>query len=127
MFALPLACVQEVRRIHETEIESVEGKLVAKVRDTVTELVRIDQQLGLEPFRPAHGYHVLVLVKVAGRSAGILVEEVLRKDEIVVKELGEYLHNVKLFPGATVAPDGSLILLLDVERLAPGKRSSAGR
>jgi chemosensory pili system protein ChpA (sensor histidine kinase/response regulator) len=122
-FALPLACVQEVRRIHEKEIETADGKLVAKVRDTVTELVRIDQQLGLEPIHPAHGYYVLVLVKAAGRATGVVVEEVLRRDEIVVKDLGEYLHNVKLFSGATVAPDGSLILLLDVDRLCAGEAS----
>jgi chemosensory pili system protein ChpA (sensor histidine kinase/response regulator) len=49
------------------------------------------------------------------------VEEVLRKDEIVIKNLGEYLRNVKLFPGATIAPNGSLILLLDVNRLVAGE------
>ena len=51
----------------------------------------------------------------------MVVEEVLRKDEIVIKNLGEYLRNVKLFPGATIAPDGSLILLVDVNRLIMGE------
>jgi chemosensory pili system protein ChpA (sensor histidine kinase/response regulator) len=46
---------------------------------------------------------------------------VVRKDEIVIKNLGEYLRNVKLFPGATIAPDGSLILLIDVNRLIAGE------
>jgi CheY-like chemotaxis protein len=39
----------------------------------------------------------------------------------VIKNLGEYLRNVKLFPGATIAPDGSLILLIDVNRLVAGE------
>jgi len=52
---------------------------------------------------------------------GIVVEEVLRKDEIVIKNLGEYLRNVKMFPGSTIAPDGSLILLIDVNRLVVGE------
>jgi chemosensory pili system protein ChpA (sensor histidine kinase/response regulator) len=59
-------------------------------------------------------------VNVAGRQVGVLVEEVLRKDEIVIKNMGEYLRNVKMFPGATIAPDGSLILLVDVNRLIIG-------
>jgi chemosensory pili system protein ChpA (sensor histidine kinase/response regulator) len=58
---------------------------------------------------------------VAGRQVGLVVEEVIRKDEIVIKSLGEYLRNVKMFPGATIAPDGSLILLIDVNRLVAGE------
>jgi chemosensory pili system protein ChpA (sensor histidine kinase/response regulator) len=121
MYALPLAFVEEIRRIRESEIEEVGGKLLTKVRDVVTEVVRLDQQLGLQPIEPVNGYYRLVIVNVAGRQVGIVVEEVLHKDEIVIKNLGEYLRNVKLFPGATIAPDGSLILLIDVNRLIAGE------
>ena len=56
-----------------------------------------------------------------GRQVGLVVEDVIRKDEIVIKSLGEYLRNLKMFPGATIAPDGSLILLIDVNRLVAGE------
>lgn len=121
LFALPLAFVEEIRRLRPEEIEEVGGKLLTKVRDVVTEVVRLDAQLGLEKVEPVSGYLRLVIVNVAGRQVGIVVEEVLRKDEIVIKNLGEYLRNVKLFPGATIAPDGSLILLIDVNRLVAGE------
>jgi chemosensory pili system protein ChpA (sensor histidine kinase/response regulator) len=120
-YAFPLAFVEEIRRLRATEIEEVGGKLLTKVRDVVTEIVRLDTQLGLEPVEPVNGFYRMVLVNVAGRQIGIVVEEVLRKDEIVIKNLGEYLRNVKLFPGATIAPDGSLILLVDVNRLIAGE------
>jgi len=121
VFAFPLAFVEEIRRIRQEQIEEVGGKLLTKVRDVVTEVVCLDRQLGLEPVEPLNGYFRLVIVNVAGRQVGIVVEEVLRKDEIVIKNLGEYLRNVKLFPGATIAPDGSLILLVDVNRLIAGE------
>jgi chemosensory pili system protein ChpA (sensor histidine kinase/response regulator) len=60
---------------------------------------------------------------VVGRQVGVIVEEVLGKDEVVIKNLGEYLRRVKLFPGATISSDGSLILLLDVNRLVAGDTS----
>ena len=120
-FAFPLAFVEEIRRIREVEIEEVGGKLLTKVRDVVTEVVRLDAQLGLERVEAVNGYYRLVIVNVAGRQVGIVVEEVLRKDEIVIKNIGEYLRNVKLFPGATIAPDGSLILLVDINRLIAGE------
>ena len=123
VFALPLAVVEEIRRIRPDEIDTVGGKPLTKVRDVVTEVVRLDVQLGLPPLEPVNGSLRLVIVKVAGRQVGILVEEVIGKDEIVIKSLGEYLRKVKLFPGTTIAPDGSLILLIDLNRLVSSDAS----
>ncbi|MFL6436329.1 MAG: response regulator [Terriglobales bacterium] len=120
-FAIPVSFVEEIRRVSANAIEEVGGKLLTKIRDVVTEVVRLDSQLGMPPAEPVNGFYHLVIVSVAGRSVGVIVEEVIRKDEIVIKNLGEYLRNVKLFPGATIAPDGSLILLIDVNRLVAGE------
>jgi chemosensory pili system protein ChpA (sensor histidine kinase/response regulator) len=120
-FALPLAFVEEIRRLKHTDVEEVGGKLLTKVRDVVTEVVRLDTQLGTEPIESVNGYYRMVICNVGGRQVGLVVEEVIRKDEIVIKGLGEYMRNVKMFPGATIAPDGSLILLIDVNRLVIGE------
>jgi chemosensory pili system protein ChpA (sensor histidine kinase/response regulator) len=116
-FAFPLAVVEEIRRLRPGDIEDVGGKLLTRVRDVVTEVVRLDSQLALPPIEPINGYFHMVIVKVAGKHVGVIVEEVLGKDEIVIKNLGDYLRRVKLFPGTTIASDGSLILLVDLNRL----------
>jgi chemosensory pili system protein ChpA (sensor histidine kinase/response regulator) len=116
-FAIPLAVVEEIRRIRADEIEDIGGKLLTKVRDVVTEVVRLDSYLGLPPLEPINGYFRMVVANTGSRQVGVVVEEVLGKDEIVIKNLGEYLRRVKLFPGTTIAPDGSLILLLDLNRM----------
>ena len=118
VLAMPLAVVEEIRRLRPTEIEDVGGKLLTKVRGVVTEVVRLDSALGLPPIEPINGYMNMVIVRAAGRQVGVVVEEVLGKDEVVIKNLGQYLRRVKLFPGATISTDGSLILLVDVNRLA---------
>jgi len=67
----------------------------------------------------------MVVANAGNRQIGLVVEEVIGKDEIVIKNLGEYLRRVKLFPGTTIAPDGSLILLIDLNRMVatePGER-----
>jgi len=120
-FAFPLSFVEEIRRLRSQEIEEIGGKLLTKVRDEVTEVVRLDKELGLDPIEPINGFFRMVIVSAGGRQVGIVVEEVLRKDEIVIKSLGEYLRNVKLFPGVTIAPEGSLILLIDLNRLIAGE------
>jgi len=121
VFAFPLAVVEEIRRLRPSEIEDVGGKLLTRVRDVVTEVVRLDLRLLLQPLEPLNGYFHMVIVKVAGRQVGVVVEEVLGKDEIVIKNLGDYLRRVKLFPGTTIASDGSLILLIDLNRLVSGE------
>ena len=126
-FALPLAVVEEIRRLRADEIEDVGGKLLTKVRDVVTEVVRLDSYLGLPTLEPINGYFRMVVANAGNRQVGLVVEDVLGKDEIVIKNLGEYLRRVKLFPGTTIAPDGSLILLIDLNRMVatePSERRS---
>jgi chemosensory pili system protein ChpA (sensor histidine kinase/response regulator) len=122
-FALPLAVVEEIRRLRADEIEDVGGKLLTKVRDVVTEVIRLDAYLGLPPLEPVNGYFRMVVANAGNRQIGLVVEEVLGKDEIVIKNLGEYLRRVKLFPGTTIAPDGSLILLIDLNRMVANEPS----
>jgi chemosensory pili system protein ChpA (sensor histidine kinase/response regulator) len=117
MFAVPLTFIQEIRRVKAEDILETDGKLMTTVRDVATEVLRVDVTLGLDPIQPVNGYYRMVVVSATGRQVGLIVEDVVRKDEIVIKNLGEYLRSVKMFPGATIAPDGSLILLLDVNRL----------
>jgi chemosensory pili system protein ChpA (sensor histidine kinase/response regulator) len=117
LFALPLGFVEEIRRLRPEEIEEVGGKLLTKVRDEIIDVVRLDARLGLPPLETVNGYFRMVIVKVAGRRVGLVVDEVLRKDEVVIKNLGGFLRNIRLFPGATIAPDGSLILAIDLHRL----------
>jgi len=126
-FALPLAVVEEIRRLRADEIEDVGGKLLTRVRDVVTEVIRLDSYLGLPALEPINGYFRMVVANADNRKVGLVVEEVLGKDEIVIKNLGEYLRRVKLFPGTTIASDGSLILLLDLNRMIasePSERKS---
>src|SRR5260370_17202842 len=101
-----------MRRRRADEIEDVGGKLLTKVRDVVTEVVRLDTYLGLPPLEPMNGYFRMVVANAGNRKIGLVVEEVLGKDEIVIKNLGEYLRPLKLFPGTPIPPDGSLLPLI---------------
>lgn len=123
--AMPLAVVEEIRRLRPADIEDVGGKLLTKVRGVVMEVVRLDSVLGLPPIEPVNGYLNMVIVRAAGKQVGVVVEEVIGKDEVVIKNLGQYLRRVKLFPGATISTDGSLILLVDVNRLVGASAAEA--
>src|SRR5262249_15473574 len=82
VFAFPLAVVEEIRRLRPEDIEDVGGKLLTRVRDVVTEVVRLDVQLDLAALEPLNGYFHMVIARVGGKQVGVVVEEVLGKDEI---------------------------------------------
>jgi len=124
-FALPLAVVEEIRRLRADEIEDVGGKLLTKVRDVVTEVIRLDTYLGLPPLEPVNGFFRMVVANTGNHQIGLVVEEVLGKDEIVIKNLGEYLRRVKLFPGTTIAPDGSLMVAAEPNERRPLQASAS--
>src|SRR5882724_6582466 len=71
-FALPLAVVEEIRRLRADEIEDVGGKLLTKVRDIVTEVVRLDSYLGLPPLEPINGYFRMVVANAGNRQIGLV-------------------------------------------------------
>ena len=120
-FAFPLSFVEEIRRLKADDLEEIEGKLFARIRETPTEIVRLDLLLQLGAIEPVNGHYRVVMVNVSGRHMGVIVDDVVYQDEVVVKSLGEHLRNVKLFPGASIAPDGTLVLLVDLNRLLMGE------
>jgi len=82
----------------------------------VTEVVRLDTYLGLPPLEPMIGYfRMVVAMPETGRSASSWKKFLARRNRY--QEPWEYLRRVKLFPGTTIAPDGSLILLIDLNRM----------
>src|SRR5262249_53613544 len=111
--------VEEIRRLRADEIEDIGGKLITKVRDVVTEVIRLDGYLGLPPLEPINGYFHMIVANVDNRQIGLVVEEVLGKDEIVIKSLGEYLRRVKLFPGTTIPPEGCLLCRRALNGMGP--------
>lgn len=68
VFGIPLASVEEIRRLRASEIEEVGGKQLTLVRGQVMEVVRLDSRLGLDPVEPANGFYRMVIVNVGDRG-----------------------------------------------------------
>jgi len=59
----------------------------------------------------------VVVVGISERRVGIVVEELIGEQEIVIKSLGNYIGDVPGLAGATILGDGSVALILDVRGL----------
>lgn len=112
IFAIPLVSVIETVRIKETEIHSFEGREVLKLRDSVLSLIRLDEIYELQESLDDDIY--VVVVGLAEKRLGFVVNKLVGQEEIVIKSLGDYLSGNEGIAGATIMGDGRVRLIIDV-------------
>lgn len=114
-YALPLTHVTETLQRHRGVMRTVRGRDVIVIRGEVLPLLDLRRVVGL-PNRSGEGAHV-VLVAVGERRAGVVVDQLVGQDEVVVKPIDAVRGAVSCFTGATIMGDGSAALILDVSSL----------
>lgn len=116
-YALPLGSIQTVENIKKNEIKTVQGKEVINLRGTVLPIARLGKILDCKPLDTAPEELTVVIVKKGDRFAGMVVDELLGQQEIVIKSIGKYIRNYKVISGATILGNGEVALILDVNSL----------
>ena len=124
-FALPLTAVSMMRSVSPHEIAGVGERETMRFDDQAIDLIRLDRVLGFAPAAETARLPVVVM-RGGGKPFGVVVDELIGKEEIVIKSLGTLLDGVGPFSGATISGEGRVILLLDptLLREAAGRRSS---
>jgi two-component system chemotaxis sensor kinase CheA len=109
--------VIEIVRKPGNEIESIKGQSVAIIREKVLPLVWIHDYFGIPRNRQGKNVFIVVL-GVAEKRLGLVVDDLIGNQEIVVKTLGAYIGKVEGFSGATILGDGSVACILDIGGIA---------
>jgi two-component system chemotaxis sensor kinase CheA len=117
-YIIPTLSVRESFRPRPGMVSTVhERGEVVSVRGRLTPLLRLGQHLGT-PYRavdPTEG--IIVVVESGDASRGLLVDQLLGKQEVVIKNLGETFRKQDLLAGAAILGDGRVGLILDVDTL----------
>jgi chemosensory pili system protein ChpA (sensor histidine kinase/response regulator) len=117
VLAVPVAAVQLVMRVRPSDVRTSGGGETVVVEDQLADFIRLHEALGLP--RGSDAPIVPVLALRAGRKVlAVAVDELLGKEEVVVKSLGAFLEGMGPYSGATISGEGRVILLLDATRLA---------
>ncbi len=120
-FAIPLDAVSETLTIDPEEIKTVRGQEVIVPRDETIPITSAARQLNIniDYDRYLEWDEIpVVTVSTGNREVGLIIDELLTQQEIVVKSLGEYLGSVDNISGATIIGDGDVALILDVRDIA---------
>ncbi len=116
-YAIALGSIQNIENIPVSEIKYVQAKEVIHLRGLVIPLIRLDELLDSEPKDDDPENIVVVVVKKGDSYAGIVVDNLIGQQEIVIKSLGNVLDNNKIISGATILGDGEVALILDINAL----------
>lgn len=116
-YAIALGSISNIESIPVNEIKYVQAQEVIHLRGAVIPLIRLDQVLDMEEKQEEPENLTVVIVKKGDSLAGLVVDNLIGQQEIVIKSLGKYINNNKIISGATILGDGEVALILDVNTL----------
>ena len=116
-YAIALGSIQTIEDILPSDVKLVQAKEVIQLRDLVIPLIRLNEILDIPSKKEPEENLVVVVVKKGDKLAGLVVDELIGQQEIVIKSLGKYISKCKIISGATVLGDGEVALILDANAL----------
>ncbi len=118
-FALPLANVSEIFELSSKKTNIVDGREVVQNRGKAPPVFHLRKWLlnGSEGTEPRSDDPQVIMVQVANAQVGLVVDNVIGQEEVVIKPLGAMLHGVPGLAGSTITGDGNIAIILDVPGL----------
>lgn len=118
MYAIPLGSIDSTINISPDDIKTVKNKEVIVLRGQIIPIIRGADVLQVPKAEGEENEDIfVVVVHIGDRKAGIVVDNLIGQQEIVIKTMGKLLAGLKVIPGATVLGDGRVALILDVSAL----------
>ncbi|HCD34743.1 MAG TPA: hypothetical protein DER01_20205 [Phycisphaerales bacterium] len=114
-YAVPLPNLLEIVRPDPNEISTIQGQPVMRLRDRVIPLVDLSRRFGKDNNRKLAPF--ALVVGMVDNSVGLLVNELIGQQEVVIKPLDDLFDSTNAVSGATVREDGGVSLILDVAAL----------
>lgn len=116
IYAIPLSSITEIINISNDQIRDIQGQEIVLYRGKTLPIIRLKNILNLHDNRENEDL-VVVVVKKGDKQAGLIVDNLIGQQEIVIKGLGKYLSGVKYLSGATILGNGNISLILDINSL----------
>lgn len=115
-YAIPLNNIKEITNINKSDVRLVEGKEIVLYRGKTLPLVNLGEVLNTENFDTDEEL-IVVIVKKGEKDLGVIVNNLIGQQEIVIKSLGKYLSGINFIAGATILGNGSVALIIDTNSL----------
>lgn len=114
-FAIPLTAISETIVIERKDIQTIEWKDVYYIRGEMLPIMSLSKLFEIKT--EVNDMSFAVIVGYGKRKLGLLVDEIMEQQEIVIKSIGEYFKGLSGFAGAAEIGRHEVILVLDVESI----------
>lgn len=122
-YAIALGSIQTIEDVAPEDIKLVRAKEVVHIRGNVIPIIRLDQILDIPPKEEKDENDkqdknlTVIIVKKGDKQAGLVVDELIGQQEVVIKSMGKYIKAPKMISGATILGNGDVALILDTNAL----------
>ncbi len=124
-YIVPVFAVREMLRPPADSVFTVQNKgEMAMVRNRLLPLVRLYRRFGITPRSEVPTESLLIVAESGTQPFAMLVDELIGKQEVVIKSLGSLLHDTPGIAGGAILGDGRVGLILDLEHIFQPNRSS---
>lgn len=114
LYAIPMGAVKETLQIPRKQIKTIEGREIITLRDTMIPLFSLEKIFDLPVQDVESSEPYIVIIGIGTRAMGILVDDLLGNQDVVIKPLGEAFEGIEGLAGAAELGDQSTVLVLDV-------------
>lgn len=116
-YAISLGSIQTIEDVNPSDIKLVQNSEVISLRGSVIPIIRLSKELDIESSKSPDDNLIVVIVKKGEKLAGLVIDELMGQQEIVIKSLGKYISKCRIISGATILGDGEVALILDANAL----------
>ncbi len=117
-YAIPLSTIQTIEDVDISEIKYVQNEEVIHLRNKVIPICHLEKALGIVRKEEVTRQKLTVVIVNRGEKLlALAVDNLIGQQEVVIKNLGQYLKDVKNIAGATILGNGEVALILDVSSL----------
>lgn len=113
-YAIPLTSVQEIFDYDASQINTIDGQSMVRLREKSIPLFFMAEWLAPGQVKDDYNGDKVVIVSIGNQRAGLVVEQVNGQEEVVIKPLGMMLKHVEGYAGATITGNGNIALILDL-------------
>ena len=118
IFIIPLLSILESIQPQKNQVKTVKGQgEVIQIRGEYISLVRTYRLFDIEPDYSEPWEGLVVVVESAGSQLGLMIDELLGQQQIVIKSLDSYITSTRSISGAAILGDGRVALIIDIHGL----------
>jgi two-component system chemotaxis sensor kinase CheA len=125
-YIVPLVSIVESLQIRAAQVNAISGRAeMYKLRDEYIPIIRLHDTFGMPTESRELDGGLMVVVEGDGRRAGLVVDDLLAQQQVVIKSLETNYQKVEGLSGATILGDGTVALILDTAGLVTLARTGA--